>query len=49
MFNFRVKQKKVEDYFYQKRNSLGVTTNFFKWYLKEWERKNFHKDKSLEN
>ena len=49
MFNFRVKQKKIEDFFYQKRNSLGVSTNFLKWYLKEWKRKNFHKIKSLEN
>lgn len=46
MFNFRLNQKKIEDFFHQKRNSLGVTTNFLKWYLKEWKRKNLQKTKN---
>jgi len=49
MFYFRLKQKKIKDFFYQKRNSLGVTNNFMKWYLKEWKRINFHNTKSSEN
>jgi len=45
MFTFRVKQKKLEDFQNQKKNSLGVTNNFLNWYLKEWKRKNLYKTK----
>ena len=43
MFNFRLKQKKLEDFQNQKKNSLGVTNKFLNWYLKEWKRKNLQK------
>ena len=49
MFTFREKQKKIDDFQNQKKNSLGVTNNFMNWYLKEWKRKNFHNTKSSEN
>jgi len=45
MFNFRSKQKKLEDFQNQKKNSLGFTNNFLNWYLKEWKRKNLKKTK----
>ena len=46
MFNFRLKQKKLEDFQNQKKNSLGVTNTFLNWYLKEWKRKNLQKIKN---
>ena len=49
MLNFRVKQKKIEDFFFQKRNSLGVSTNFLKWYLKEWKYRNLSNSKPKKN
>ena len=49
MFNFRVKQKKIEDFLFQKRNSLGVSTNFLKWYLKEWKYRNLSNSKLKKN
>ena len=49
MFNFRLKQKKLEDFRNQKKNSLGVSNNFLSWYLKEWKRKNLLKRKVQNN
>jgi len=49
MLIFRVKQKKIDDFFYQKRNSLGVSTNFLKWYLKEWKDRNLSNSKLKKN
>jgi len=49
MLNFRVKQKKIDDLFYQKRNSIGVTTKFLKWYLKEWKYRNLSNSKFKKN
>jgi hypothetical protein len=49
MIYFRLKQKKIEDFLHQKRNSLGFTDNFLKWYLKEWKQKKYHKTKRWEN
>ena len=46
MLSFRLKQKKLEDFRNQKKNSLGVTTNFMNWYLKEWKRRNLQKTKN---
>ena len=49
MLNFRVKQKKIEDFFFQKKNSIGVSTNFLKWYLKEWKDRNLSYSKLKKN
>lgn len=46
MFNFRLKQKKLEDFQAKKKNSLGVTNDFLNWYLKEWKRQNLQKVKN---
>jgi len=49
MFNFRLKQKKLEDFHNQKRNSLGITKLFLNWYLKEWKQRNLQKVKKQNN
>ncbi len=49
MLIFRLKQKKIEDYFNQNVNSLGFSKRFFRWYLKEWKRKNLSEVQDLEN
>ena len=49
MLIFRLKQKKIEDYFNQNVNSIGFSRRFFRLYLKEWKRKNLSDIKELEN
>jgi len=46
MLNFRLRQKKLDDFHNQKKNSLGVTNNFLNWYLKEWKRRNLKKNQN---
>jgi hypothetical protein len=48
MLSFRSKQKKLEDFQNRKENSIGFTKIFWNWYLNEWKRKNFYKNKNME-
>jgi len=49
MLIFRLKQKKIEEFLNQNVNSLGFSKRFFRWYLKEWKRKNLSEIQDLEN
>jgi len=49
MFNFRLKQKKLDDFHNQKKNSLGESNYFLNWYLKEWKLRNLQKTKKQNN
>ena len=49
MLIFRLKQKKIEEFFNQNVNSLGFSRRLFRLYLKEWKRKNLSEIKGLEN
>jgi hypothetical protein len=49
MLIFRLKQKKIEEFFNQNINSLGFSRRLFRLYLKEWKRKNLSEIKDLEN
>jgi len=41
MFVFRLKQKKIHDYPIDQLNSIGLSSKFVSWYLKEWTKRNF--------